>query len=350
MLPLLLACAPPDPLAQPGELTIVQLDLDGPSIGESTLIISPEGSVTLIDVGNDRHDRAVREALERYTGDVAVDFIVLTHFHADHIGGLSDLADDITLRGVVIDRGPYDLAESSANLDEWSEVCGLDLPTRSLCAGSEPAPCDGGDGPWPATACPELDAGEMMKPEDDGPAWLDLGGAALEILAVNGFTADAQLPLGHAESADENARSLVSLLRFRAFTLLLSGDLTGGGKGTPDAESFLLASMDPRLGPVDVLLLGHHGISSSTNAAWVDALLPDDGARRHALVGANRGYLDAPAEEVLDRVSPRLHGGSVWVTEPGRLASEDALCDAGGDVVVRVSEDGSFTVTSPRRC
>lgn len=345
MLLLWLACADPPLPAQAGELTFVQLDLDGPSIGESALIVSPEGSVTLLDVGNDRHDGAVREALLRYTGDTAVDFILLTHNHADHIGAMSDLVDDITLRGAMIDRGPYDLAEGAANLDEWSEVCELELPRVALCEGDVPAPCQGGEGPWPASACPGQ--GELFTDADAGPSWLDLGGARLEILAVDGFVGDQRLTLGYGESADENARSVVAVLRYGDFTMMLPGDLTGGGKGTPDMESLVIAAADP--GPVDLLQLGHHGISSSTSEGWVEALLPE-GARHDALVGANRGYLDAPSEEALARVLPRLGGGAVWVTEPGRLAQGEAFCDAEGDVVLRVASTGDWSLSVPGDC
>lgn len=319
------AAADPAPWA-PGELVVEQIGLDGLAIGEAALVVGPSGDAVLIDVGNDRHADEVDAAIARHGR--APTWAVLTHYHADHVGALDELDLDATL----VTRGPFDLDARAANAGEWAEVCASDLPRVDLCVGAAAAPCDLDEpgAPWPATSC---------------EAWsLDLGdGATLEVLAANGWHDDEAFALGHDDEEDENARSLVGVVRWGDFRYVFAGDLTGGGKDTPDVEGWLA----PRLAAdgldgADVLHLAHHGIRSSTGDAWADALLPDDGAVRHAVVGATGAYLAAPADEVLERVAPRLGGGRVWATDAGMLAgSDDALTVVGGSVLVRVADGGA---------
>ncbi len=282
LLVLLLGC-PDEPVPCPqsdAPLVIRQLALPGPAIGVSTVVELPDGRTLLVDVGNDSHDEHVRQAAP------SVDFVLLTHGHEDHAGGVDDLGD------VLADATPID------------ELGVLDL----------------GDGV-------SLDV------------FLVRG-----VLATSAGSVDLRAEVPDLDS-DENANSTAAILRWGDFDWLFAGDLTGGGKDTPDVESAVAARGDELLpaGALDLLSLSHHGISSSTNQAWVDWLLPDDGATRHALSNGNGAYLAAPHEDVLDRVAPRLGGGGVWVGEPGSLTPEDhpGLRVTKSEVVVGVEDDGA---------
>lgn len=321
MLPLLLACAAPAPPAPAaaGELTIEQLHLGG-TIGESTLIIGPDGTSALVDVGNDAHDEELREALERH-GVEAPDATLLTHYHADHIGGLDDLVASTGL-GALVTRGLVGVGEGSS-LDELEEVQGGPLwaDRVDLCDES------GCELPW------TLPLGE---------------GATLTVVAANAWIGGESYGALPDDDDGENARSLVLVVRWGDFELLHGGDLTGGGKGTPDVESFVAARLGDALpaSGADLLHLNHHGISSSTGEGWLARALPEGGGERHALVGASGAYLDAPSEEALDALRARLGGGRVWAPAVGALAGEDALLvEAEAPVLVRVTEGGArYTV------
>ncbi len=330
------------PAAAPdGGLIWEQLRLRGPVIGEAALVVGPDGTSVLIDVGNDSHEDAIREALAHHTGEEAVDWVVLTHAHADHVGGFDKLFDPAgarpvpVRRGVVVRGGPVG---GGANARERAEVDAI------LADPSFGAPvfalCD-------AAACPGLWRGALDTPGDEGPTRIPLGdGADLWLLLSNGAiaTADGVIPgppLGVDDSEDENARSLGGALRWGDFSLLFAGDLTGGGKDTPDVETAIAAvAADPWPDRVDVLKLSHHGIRSSTNDAWIARFL--HGGPAHALVGANSGYLAAPSSDVLDALAPALDGGRVWASGTGSLVrSHPALVDAGRAVVVSVDGGGA---------
>ncbi len=277
------ACAPvanePCELVD-GELLIEQIGLSGPSIGEATLVTSPDGTKLLIDVGNATHHDDVRAA-----AGGSVDLLLVTHPDQDHAGGLDRLEDVVGAAGQVADHGAWDLGGGA----------------------------------------------ELVVFLVDG------------VLDVDGELVDLRDEVSGLDGSD-NARSTAGLVRLGDFVYLFAGDLTGGGKGTPDVESAVAARGDGLLpaGDVDLLHLSHHGIRSSTNQAWVDWLLPDDGLDRNAVVGANRGYLAAPHEDVVERVAPRLGAGRIHATEAGRLADpHPGLVERGGSVLVGVSSDGA---------
>ncbi len=344
---------------QPGELLVEQIGLTGEAIGEAALVIGPDGTTVLIDVGNDAHADQVIEALERHRGEAAVDWVLLTHFHADHIGGFDRLfapsnangGEPIPVRGGVISRGEVDIGSGGANRRELEPVSewGVEHPelTVELCrTGTPRESCEpsADGGPWPADACPGLEGGSGEIALGDG--------AVLSLIAVGGWVRTA----GGAERAHdldgqldddaENGRSVVAALTYGDFAMVFGGDLTGGGKGTADVEAAVAAAADwpghpLPAGGVDVIQLNHHGIDSSSGVAWLDWLLPADGTTRHALVGANSAYLAAPDRDVVDRVAPRLNGGTIWVTRRGSLgARDDAVRVAGGSVAIRVDPGG----------
>ncbi|MBW1881035.1 MAG: MBL fold metallo-hydrolase, partial [Deltaproteobacteria bacterium] len=118
-------CAGDCPISEPPptDLVIEQIRTRAPSIGEATLIVGPDGTSVLIDVANDAHDGAVREAIQTHVGTLRVDWVVLTHYHADHIGGFDALFDPddkepVTVaRGVVVRGGHVGRGPSAGELE-----------------------------------------------------------------------------------------------------------------------------------------------------------------------------------------------------------------------------------------
>ncbi len=84
-------------------LEIYVIDPEG---GKAALWIAPSGETVLIDSGNpggrdlDRLKEAIAAA-----GVTRIDYLVSTHYHVDHIGGLQELVKQIPV-GTFIDHGP----------------------------------------------------------------------------------------------------------------------------------------------------------------------------------------------------------------------------------------------------
>ena len=101
------------PVQPPGVLEIYFIDTEG---GQSVLLVSPTNGMLgareafLIDAGNltnppgrdaDRIVAAMKDA-----GVDRIDYMVVSHYHGDHVGGVAALADKVPIRRVY-DPGPF---------------------------------------------------------------------------------------------------------------------------------------------------------------------------------------------------------------------------------------------------
>src|SRR5258708_14532922 len=80
-------------------LDIYVIDVEG---GNAVLFAAPSGESVLVDSGNGG-DGAVRDAgrimaAVKDAGVQSIDHLITTHYHNDHIGGLSELATHIPIK------------------------------------------------------------------------------------------------------------------------------------------------------------------------------------------------------------------------------------------------------------
>src|ERR1700733_6387878 len=100
---LVVLSAAPRALGRP--LEIYFIDVGG---GQSTLIVSPSGQSLLIDTGwrgfeGRDADRIVQAAKAAHVKQI--DYLLITHYHRDHVGGVPQLADQMKIVNFV-DHGP----------------------------------------------------------------------------------------------------------------------------------------------------------------------------------------------------------------------------------------------------
>ena len=85
-------------------LHIFAIDVEG---GKSTLYVSPSGESMLVDTGyagNDNRDANRIAAAAAAAGVKRIDYLVVTHYHGDHAGGVPQLAAKLPI-GRIYDHG-----------------------------------------------------------------------------------------------------------------------------------------------------------------------------------------------------------------------------------------------------
>ncbi len=82
--------------AQSSNLEIYWIDVEG---GAATLVVSPSGESMLIDTGFENDDRDAKRifAAAQEAGLKKIDYLVISHYHADHVGGLAALSKMIPI-------------------------------------------------------------------------------------------------------------------------------------------------------------------------------------------------------------------------------------------------------------
>src|SRR5262245_25811631 len=107
--------------AQPRNLNIYWVDVEG---GAATLIVSPSGESLLIDSGwevGDRDAKRIFSAAQR-AGLTKIDYFILSHYHADHAGGLVALSKLMPI-GRCFDRGDFIEPANQKWRDGYLSVC-----------------------------------------------------------------------------------------------------------------------------------------------------------------------------------------------------------------------------------
>ncbi len=225
------------------------IDVEG---GEATLFVSPTGESLLVDTGwpgFDGRDADRILAAAKHAGISQIDHLVITHYHADHVGGTAQLAARLPIRHFV-DRGPNASEDERTAYDAYSPVRGRGRGT-------------------------EIKAGDEIAMDGLNVRVIAAGGSVLKAPlsgqgAANPFCADFK-PHGPditSRAADGgDSRSVSLFLTYGRFRTIILGDLTW------NKEFELMCPANP-LGEVDVYLVSHHGSDTSGAAALVHALRP----------------------------------------------------------------------------
>jgi competence protein ComEC len=304
-------------------LQIYFIDVEG---GQSTLVVSPSGQSLLIDAGwpgNDGRDADRIMTAAHQAGLKQIDYVLITHYHRDHVGGVPQLVDGIKV-GTFLDHGP--------NLED-SEV------TRTDYAAYEKAIAG--------------HAHVVVK-----PGWgVPIKGIEVHVLTAAGDHITEPLPgAGEANpycasepkppvDLSENARSVGVLITYDKFRFLDLGDLT-------KKKELEIACPNNMIGTVDLFLVTHHGLDQSNAKALDWALHPrvaviDNGPRKGNSPAAWQIVHDSPELEDLWQLHYAEGNDRDHNVPDDHIANVKENCE-GKYLKVVAEADGSFTVTNSR--
>ncbi|MFH1873694.1 MAG: MBL fold metallo-hydrolase [Pseudomonadota bacterium] len=256
--------------------------------GDATLITSA-GETMLIDAGlPGKGQSVVLPYMQEHNID-KLEYIVATHYHEDHIGGIAEVikgpdqilgtSDDIIPFNGILDHGG---SYAGPIYDEYLEVtANLRRPTY---------------------------AGERF----------NLGQATVAVLAAGGELSNGTQMSAH-ENFDENSASIVLLLEQDDFNYLHEADITGGGGDPPYETVDLETEIGYLAGDVDLLRVAHHGSKTSTNQEFINTVTPEIAILS---VGDDNDY-GHPHDEVIERLIEA--GVDTYLTESGWLDNDYAL-------------------------
>lgn len=304
-------------------LQIYFIDVEG---GQSTLVVAPTGASMLIDTGwpgnNDRDANRIAAAAKD-AGVTKLDYVVITHYHTDHVGGVPQLLKKLPV-GEFIDHGPNTENGELAPEGYAAYLKAIHSIPRIVATPGYHIPVRGIDVQVVASAGKAITS--------------PLPGAGQE----NPYCATEPKP---DVDLSENAASVGVMVRYGAFRFTDLGDLTKRKE---------LALVCPRnlLGTVDLFLVSHHGFSWSNSRALVDALHPTAAVS----INSEKKGGDAAAWQIVHD-SPGLKGfwqlhyadaaGPAHNVKPEYLANLPGGSD-GHWIKVTAWPDGTFTVLNSR--
>ena len=312
--------------ADHSDLRIYFVDVEG---GQATLFVTPSNQSLLIDTGwpdnNGRDaDRIVAAAKE--AGISKIDYVLITHFHTDHGGGIPQLTARIPV-GTFIDHGPNRETTDTATVDVWQAY------QKVLASGK----------------FEHL----VAKPGDTLP----IQGMQATVISSDGELISKPLPGAGQENANcknteqypadqtENVRSLGTLITFGKLRILDLGDLTR------DEEMKLMCPIN-KLGKIDIYIVSHHGWVQSSSPALVYGIEPriaimDNGAKKGGTPSVWDIISNSPHLEDFWQLHYSEEGGAAHNVAQNFIANPEGP-DLGSYLWLTARPDGRFEILNSR--
>ena len=305
-------------------LRIYAIDVEG---GKSTLYISPSGESMLVDTGyagNNNRDANRIAAAAQAAGVKRIDYLVITHYHGDHAGGVPQLAARLPI-GKIFDHG--DTFEKS------------NQKTQAVFQ--------------PYAALREKYPHQVVRPGDTIP----IKGLQVDVVAAAGDAIAKPLPGAGQDNPlcatyqaikpdpGENAHSVAMIITFGALRIADLGDLYW------NQEHELVCPIN-KLGRVDLYMTTHHGKKTSGSPQMVWALHPkvaimNNGPNTGGAEPAWQTIHDSPGLLDLWQLHRALANDKAHNAAEGFIANSSERCE-GNWILLTARKDGGFTVVNSR--
>lgn len=233
--------------------------------GDSTLIVTPRNKTILIDGGGSTTDEfdVGKSTLLPYIldkGYTKIDYIFISHFDQDHVGGILTILQEIKVKKVIISKQ----GENTGNYQKFLEV----IKEKGI----------------PVTI---VKKGDRVKIEKE--IYFDILWPTSELIQENKI----------------NNNSLIMKMYYYNFSVLFTGDIE------EKAEKKILETYKNEKDKLvsHVLKVAHHGSKTSTIKEFLDAVNP-----KIALIGVGKNNMfHHPSEEVIDEL--KEYGISIYRTD-----------------------------------
>ena len=309
-----------------GSWTLGNLEIHHINIGQgdATLVVSPTGKSLLLDAGesywNSSADaQTIGPYIESVLGSKNLDYVLISHFHLDHIGyvGYGGLWHLVEQQGFTVgkmihrDYTNY-LGTTSGTFDNW----------KTYLEG------DGKSKLNPVVAV-------------EGTSQIDLGsGVTVDVLVTDGNGAMLQGDFSNDQTPpSENDYSVGVLLSYGDFDEWIGGDLSGEYATSSFGYSYhdIGLSSAKEIGDVDVYRVNHHGSDHSSSTTFVNQLDPEVSI---VSVGDANTY-GHPRQSVMDLI---LSTSDVYMTERGDTNTNIGSAVVAGHIVIKTSDGVNYTV------
>ena len=303
-------------------LDIYFIDVEG---GQATLYVSPSGQSMLVDAGYSGvggRDATRIAAAAKQAGLQQIDYLVVTHYHGDHVGGVAELAARMPIR-VFVDHGPT--SERSERADALMRPY---LQARGTGA--------------------HLEAKVGLR--------IPIEGLDVQVVASNGALLSVPLEGGGIpnplcedftpmkDETSEDAYSVGAVTTYGRFRIVQLGDMSW------NQEYGLVCPMN-RIGTASILLATQHGDEEAGSPTFVHALGPkaviaSNGPKKSVVGPLVRTVRSAPRPMDLWQLHQSFLGEQLNVAEP--FIANLGETDGGHWLKVSARTDGSFSITNSR--
>jgi beta-lactamase superfamily II metal-dependent hydrolase len=300
------------------DLQVYCIDVEG---GKSTLFVAPSGESMLIDTGYDGfqgRDAARIAAAAKAAGVKQIDYLVISHYHVDHAGGVRQLAALMPIRNFVDHGKTFETGAGTAVYDAYlaARAKGNHIEVKA----GDRVPIRGLD---------------VQVVTASGKAITGSG-------APNPLCASYQpLPPDHGE----NAHSIGLVVTLGKFRLVDLGDLFWN-------QEYDLACPNNLLGAADVFMTTHHAKKTSIAPQLVQALhfkaaIMNNGPETGADEPAWQTIHSSPGKPDIWQLHTALKNDAAHNAPEKFIANPSANCQAHW-IHLSARSDGSFTIRNAR--